>query len=112
MTVSQTDSEKVTALLAKADHHWKEFDGNRELEWKANFVLWPALAGLTGHLNLARSSNTGVFRGGRRSVPFRSTKSLLVCPRRRRAAGTPTVAVSKNSPCLSRLSPGLECAKW
>jgi hypothetical protein len=50
---------KLKALLGLADYHWKEFDGNRAQEWKANFALWAALAALVGisswqNVNLSR----------------------------------------------------------
>jgi hypothetical protein len=39
---------KVNALIELANYAWKDFDGRRAQEWKANFSLWAALAAVAG----------------------------------------------------------------
>lgn len=51
MSILQRDAEKdrkVKALFDLANYLWKDFDGRRAQEWKANFALWAALAALVG----------------------------------------------------------------
>ena len=49
---------KIKALIDIANYHWKEFDGRRLQEWKANFSLWTALAALVAFSNWKEANLT------------------------------------------------------
>src|SRR3954468_24880497 len=50
MSNGEIQDSDVQTLLALADYHWREFDGRRLQEWKANFSLWAALAAISGFM--------------------------------------------------------------
>jgi hypothetical protein len=58
---------KLRTLIDLANYSWKEFDGRRAQEWKANFALWAALAAITGFLfsqNIKVSVSLAVWISG------------------------------------------------